>query len=78
MVSKSSSSLPIGVYFLRSWAAGGICSSEARMDGKTIVITGCNTGIGFETAKDLSKRGARVVMACRNTEAANKAADTIK
>ena len=63
---------------MRSWAAGGICTSEARMDGKTIVITGCNTGIGFETAKDLSKRGARVVMACRNTEAANKAADTIK
>ena len=78
MVSKSSSSLPIGVYFLRSWAAGGICTSEVRMDGKTIVITGCNTGIGFETAKDLSKRGARVVMACRNTEAAKKAADTIK
>ena len=78
MVSKSTSSLPIGVYFLRSWAAGGICTSEVRMDGKTIVITGCNTGIGFETAKDLSKRGARVVMACRNTEAANKAADTIK
>ena len=63
---------------MRSWAAGGICTSEVRMDGKTIVITGCNTGIGFETAKDLSKRGARVVMACRNTEAANKAADTIK
>ena len=63
---------------MRDWAAGGKCTSEARMDGKTVVITGCNTGIGFETAKDLSKRGARVIMACRNMEAANKAADTIK
>jgi NAD(P)-dependent dehydrogenase (short-subunit alcohol dehydrogenase family) len=42
------------------------------------VITGCNTGIGKETARDLSRRGARVVMACRNVEAANDAANEIR
>lgn len=42
------------------------------MDGKTVIITGCTSGIGKETAKDIAKRGARLIMACRNTEAANK------
>ena len=62
---------------LRKWAAGGQCLSNARMDGKTVIITGCNTGIGFETAKDMAQRGARVIMACRNMDAAQKAAIAI-
>jgi NAD(P)-dependent dehydrogenase (short-subunit alcohol dehydrogenase family) len=35
-------------------------------------------GIGFETALDLAKRGARVVLACRDLDRANKAADEIR
>ena len=39
-----------------------------RCDGKTIVITGANVGIGFETAKELLIRGGRVIILCRNEE----------
>ncbi|XP_027860890.1 retinol dehydrogenase 12-like [Xiphophorus couchianus] len=48
-------------------------SSEERLDGKTVIITGANTGIGKETARDLARRGARIVMACRDMERAEEA-----
>uniref|UniRef100_A0A069DST5 Putative dehydrogenase with different specificities related to short-chain alcohol dehydrogenase n=1 Tax=Panstrongylus megistus TaxID=65343 RepID=A0A069DST5_9HEMI len=55
----------------------GICKSEKKMNGKTVIITGANSGIGYETALDIAKRGARVIMACRNLELAQKARDEI-
>ncbi|XP_071497989.1 retinol dehydrogenase 12-like [Diadema antillarum] len=60
-------------YFFRRFLQGGRCYSKARLDGKTVIITGCNTGIGKESAKDLAKRGARVIMACRDLKKAEEA-----
>lgn len=52
---------------LRWWAQGGqFTNRSVRADGKVIVITGCNTGIGKETVLDLARRGAKVYMACRD------------
>lgn len=42
--------------------------------GRTAVITGANTGLGFETAKALAAGGARVVLAVRDTEKGAQAA----
>lgn len=51
----------------------GKCKNTRKMEGKTVLITGANGGIGKETARDLAKRGARVIMACRNLETAEAA-----
>ncbi|KAI4871240.1 hypothetical protein NFI96_019763 [Prochilodus magdalenae] len=48
-------------------------SSDVKLHGKTVLITGANTGIGKETAIDLAKRGARIIMACRDMEKAEAA-----
>lgn len=45
---------------------GQFKKDHLRMDDKIVIITGCNTGIGKETVRDLAKRGASVYMACRN------------
>lgn len=54
------------------------CVTNLRLDGKTAVVTGCNAGIGKETVRDFYNRGAKVIMACRNVETANTAAEDIR
>ena len=52
--------------------------SNRRLDGKNAVITGGNTGLGFETTKDLAKRGARVLMLCQHKDEAEDAMKRIE
>jgi NAD(P)-dependent dehydrogenase (short-subunit alcohol dehydrogenase family) len=56
-----------------SWNAADV----PQLDGRTAVVTGANTGVGFETALVLARHGARVVLACRSAERAHSAAGRI-
>ncbi|XP_060129987.1 retinol dehydrogenase 12 isoform X2 [Zootoca vivipara] len=64
--------------FFRKFVAGGVCKSAVKLNGKVVVITGANTGIGKETARDLAGRGAKVILACRDMAKAETAACEIR
>jgi len=53
-------------------------ASVPDQSGKTALITGANSGIGFETARVLAGRGARVLIGCRSPERASGARDRIR
>ncbi len=52
-------------------------NSYKRIEGKTYIVTGANSGLGFSVTKHLISLGARVIMACRNLDKAHKAKDTL-
>jgi NAD(P)-dependent dehydrogenase (short-subunit alcohol dehydrogenase family) len=49
-----------------------------RLDGKTVVVTGANSGLGSEGTLAFAEKGATVVMACRSVDRAERAADEIR
>lgn len=50
----------------REWAGGQRYAGSVEANGKVIVITGANTGIGKETARELAMRGGKIYMVCRD------------
>ena len=44
--------------------------SATDLSGRSIVITGANSGIGLEATRELARRGASVTLACRSSERA--------
>jgi hypothetical protein len=56
---------------LRSWVSIVLC-------GRFAIITGSNTGIGYQAAAVLAESGAHVVLAVRNTELGRNAPTLVK
>ena len=48
-------------------------SDVANQSGRTFLVTGANAGLGFETARVLAGKGARVLLACRDAARAQAA-----
>lgn len=58
----------------RKWTASDI----PDLSGKTIIVTGSNSGIGYEAALEFARKHASVVLACRSMDKANAAVASIK
>jgi len=57
-----------------SWSSADV----PEQTGKTVVITGANSGLGYQAAGTLAKRGATVVMACRSVDRGESAAAKLR
>jgi NAD(P)-dependent dehydrogenase (short-subunit alcohol dehydrogenase family) len=58
----------------RKWTAADVPDQS----GRVAIVTGANSGLGFDTAAVLADKGAHVVLAVRNLDKGNQAADRIK
>jgi NAD(P)-dependent dehydrogenase (short-subunit alcohol dehydrogenase family) len=57
-----------------SWTAADVPDQT----GRTVVVTGANSGLGFAASRVLAGKGATVVMACRSVDRGERAADEIR
>ena len=53
-------------------------SDIPNLNGKTALITGANSGLGYYTAKALAEKNAHVIVACRSLEKANKSIQKLR
>lgn len=69
--------IAVALYFCNQWMDGCTCDPKHRIDGKVVIVTGANSGLGKATTEDLALRGGKIYMACRSIDKGSKAAEEI-
>ena len=69
--------MPLPKTFKRSTTADEVLAG-INLAGKRVIVTGANTGIGYETARALASAGASVMLACRSLATGDAAASRIR
>lgn len=59
---------------MKKWTSNNIPDQHGRI----ALVTGANSGLGFQISLMLAKKGAEVILACRNLDKAEKAVENIK
>ena len=57
-----------GQHFLPTFTRDALLSSDLRLEGKTVLVTGGNSGVGLAAATTMYALGAEVFIACRSGE----------
>ena len=70
----------LGLILLRKYRESrwGYFKSKKSLQGKVFLVTGANSGIGKETVRELARRDACVIMACRSMSSALSAIEDIR
>jgi len=68
----------LGLVGFKLWMTGSSNEHHPNLSGKIVVITGGNTGIGYETAKEFALMGARVIILVRNEQKGQDAVAELK
>lgn len=53
-------------------------TTDTRLDGRLVVLTGATSGVGYQAAKHLAQGGANLVLICRNAEKAAEVQDELQ
>jgi len=59
---------------INNWTTNNI----PDLTGKVIIVTGANSGIGYEAAKEFARKGAQTILACRSVDKAQRALKKIQ
>eukprot|EP00823_Brevimastigomonas_motovehiculus_P002023 TRINITY_DN1311_c0_g1_i1.p1 TRINITY_DN1311_c0_g1~~TRINITY_DN1311_c0_g1_i1.p1 ORF type:complete len:389 (+),score=102.54 TRINITY_DN1311_c0_g1_i1:19-1185(+) len=70
--------LSIWLSAVRKLANGGKCTIKKDLSGKVALVTGGNKGIGLKTAKNLSRLGCSIIIACRDLDSGRAALTDIQ